>query len=320
MPELVLEPEVTEVQTGGELLGLEGRHRWDDKITLNDKSAWPRYNCQRITGLYSLGDAENLSDAPVGRSGEIPRRSFRRGKTISYEGNVEARSARELRGAIRDLKAAFADLATEKQMSITPHASYSAGSTYFFARAMDCSVVEELVVGPSHRTRGHMRPFAVSVRASDQRYYDGVTQAVETAPPVAGGGSAPPFIPPFILAPADEVSGFASLHNVGTIPAEPKVTFYGPVTDPMLENTTLGIRLALTGIAIGENDSVVLDFRSRRILYNGFIDVSGKLNEGISDWWDSDVGLPPGVQSIRFSGLSASAVSRARIEWNAAYV
>jgi hypothetical protein len=317
-PEVVVTSEVA--ASGGFLWGLEGRHRWDGRLTLNNLAVWPRYHVRSIPGLSSAGDPEDRRDNAIARPGEIPRRSFRRGKTVSYEGDIEALNMIQLREAIRDLRAAFDDVATEKQMVVTAHPSFAAGSAYYWARALEVTIGEEQLVPPGHITRGFSRPFAVAVRWSDARYYDGLPHLETTGSVIAGGGAAPPFVPPFTIPGPDEGAGAVTLTSAGTTQTDPTITIYGPVTNPLVENVTHGLKIALTGLVLGASDFVRLQFHPpRRVLLQGTTDASGLIDADDSNWWDSDVALPLGTQTIRFGGKSISDPARAEIAWNDAY-
>lgn len=161
--------------------GLEGRHQWDGGVILNRRVddagdlLLPRYKLARIGGLSSLGDSEDVRELPVGREGEVPRRSLRRGKTVTYEGVTQARSLDDLRQAEADLRSAFYDQRAEKLMVVTPHPDYASGSRFYRARALAAEINDEQGA-PVNVSLGYERSFIVSVRLSDPRYYDGVEQ------------------------------------------------------------------------------------------------------------------------------------------------
>lgn len=154
--------------------GTEGIHTWNG-VALNDLDGWPGaavYKLDRITGLSSLGDAEDSRDVNTGRVGETARRSFRRGKTITYEGRIWARGRVAMRNAEAVLRAAFADQTREYTMTVDPPA-FATGETskQFNARALVVDIPDE-ETSPHSSRLGHERPFAISVRLSDPRYYD----------------------------------------------------------------------------------------------------------------------------------------------------
>lgn len=168
-PEIVLD--VPPVGPGVAIWGLEARHTWNGAVMLNDLTSFPRYKLDRISGLTALGDSEDVRELAVGRLGEVPRRSFRRGKTITYEGRIQAQTLEEMREAEAALRAAFADQLTERRMIVTPHPSYRTGSRYFRARSLALEIADEQG-SPFNITRGFQRAFVLSIRSSDPRYYD----------------------------------------------------------------------------------------------------------------------------------------------------
>lgn len=178
--------------------GIEGKHNWDATIVLGDKSGWPGQpyaKVDRITGLASLGDAEDIRDLNAGGIGEIARRSSRRGKTVTYEGKLRARSRDQLRAMETAMRAAFADQQVEKEMVIAPpDFAMPDGESYLFrARSLSLDIpdVETSPFGPA---LGHERPFALSLRASDPRIYSATEQQADGDPllvELTSGGTAP---------------------------------------------------------------------------------------------------------------------------------
>jgi hypothetical protein len=163
--------------------GIEALHFWTPPgaltpaITLGAVKApttgvliWPRYKLTRVSGLHSLGDPQDNRDLLVGRIGEISRLSKRRGKTVVYEGTITARNLLELRTAEQDLRAAFFDLDFEGRMDVAWHednAEFAAIAPKFYeARPLACEVIDEQ--GSAHFNR----PFVLSLRMSDPRYFD----------------------------------------------------------------------------------------------------------------------------------------------------
>jgi hypothetical protein len=167
------------------IAGKEGRHAWtpagaeDAAVTLGlirddeGKEVWPRYRIRRIGGLSSGGDGEDNRDPRAGSAGEIARHSQRRGKSVTYEGVIEARGLKEMREARDALVAAF-DSLDEGRMDVTWHPSNVefAGETpkFYEARALTCEVVEEL------QGRRWVWPFVIGLRMSDRRHFDEETE------------------------------------------------------------------------------------------------------------------------------------------------
>lgn len=112
--------------------GKSGRHAWTPPSgtptaiinrLLDDAGdpLFPRFKCDKITGLQSLGEPADRADSRVGAIGEIPRRSYRRGKTITYEGWIQDRTETGVLEFAEDLRAAFADTSHEGRMDVTKH-------------------------------------------------------------------------------------------------------------------------------------------------------------------------------------------------------
>ncbi len=162
--------------------GIDGEHRWyppgsgSVAVTLNQKfeadghtRIWPWFKVDRVTGLYSLGDPQDVRDNRVGADGEITRLGRRRGKTVVYEGTIKARTRRELLECRDLLAAAFEDMTGEGIMvgawqGWNPDLG-TEEPRYFLGRALACEIVDE------QTTRSHERPFVVSIRLSDPHFY-----------------------------------------------------------------------------------------------------------------------------------------------------
>ena len=131
---------------------------------------WPRYKLNRISGLKDLADPQDVRDNKVGADGETTRLSRRRGKTVVYEGTLQARGLREMREAESALSQAFADMKTEGKMTVSwhPH-NYDfndLGERYFYGKPLTCVIID---VQERHR---YFRPFVLSLRMSESVYYD----------------------------------------------------------------------------------------------------------------------------------------------------
>lgn len=131
---------------------------------------WPRFKVTRVSGLMNLGDAEDKADLPVRRIGELSRLSFRRGKTVTYEGRVEARSLRQLREAEATFREAFADESREGRMDVTPHPLnedfFGVPAKFYTARALGCDIIDQ------QGSNSYRRPFVAALRLHDPLYYD----------------------------------------------------------------------------------------------------------------------------------------------------
>jgi hypothetical protein len=165
-------------------MGLEGWHTWTSPSGLvivlgktDDGTAalvpiYPCYSVRRIGGLASLAEVEDLRDPLIAEDGEVPYPSALRGRTVTYEGMIRARSAAVLRQAEEALRVAFSELDAEGQVLISAHpqAASPPASLYYSARALSVEVDDE-AGQPHNPTLGWQRAYAVALRQSDPRFY-----------------------------------------------------------------------------------------------------------------------------------------------------
>jgi hypothetical protein len=288
---------------------------------LNDRAsvASPNYWVETIPGLQSLPDAEDLRDLATGRSGEIARRSVRRGKTITYNGSVRARSAADMRSGMAALTAAFQDM-VEGQMVITPNPSYAPGVTRTYnARALSCDPGDE-VLDPNARWPFQM-PFVIGLRMSDPRFYDPTPVAQDTASIIATTGLVLPVVAPFVIPSSGAAAGTVVVTNPGNTDADPVVDIYGPITDPVLTDLTLGRTLVFTGVTLGSTDFIRANFATRQVLFQGTSDYRSSWDALASSWWDpGQPGLPPGNTTVQLGGTLMANPAHAHVVFSPAYI
>jgi len=281
-------------------LGLEGIHIWNAAITLNSLESFPRYKLTGITGLFDLPDAESNAFIPVAKPFEMPTPSMVRGKTIVYEGVMEASNQQSLAQMRTNLRAAFQNRTVEQQMIISPHADYGAISWAYRARVLACSVEETLDDRSLTETRNpYKRNFTVTVRMmSDARYYRvGATQSI-----------------------SGDSGETVTFTNSGNAPVDPVFVIDGSIDgDLVIERTGNpdARRLELNDLSIGSGNELVINFATRRIYRTSDgIDRDGKLNFADSNWWDEDIwGLMPGNTSVKVTGGAGWTCSSGVASW-----
>jgi Concanavalin A-like lectin/glucanases superfamily/Polysaccharide lyase/Phage tail protein len=304
--------------TGG-ILGIEARHQWNGGATLGDPTASPRVKVVAISGLRSLPEPEDIRDNAMGRRGEIPRNSYRRGKTLVYELLLQARTLADLRQLASELAAAFDDL-RDGRMLVTPDPEYAAGFSRFF-RARALSLDEGPEIFNPHAAWQFEQPFALGLRMADTQYYDPQEVIDSTGGIALSGGLAPPLTPPVTLPDTGEGAGAVTVTNPGNVATEPVIDIYGPVTDPVLSNLSLRKTLAFKGVALDGATFLRVDFYARTVKLQGTSDYRLKIDWDLSDWWDSGaVGLVPGENLIQIRGTSIADPAKAQITFNPAYV
>lgn len=135
---------------------------------------FPCFTIKRLTGFGSVGDPEDNRDRPPGQQREQPRKSLRRGKTITYEGTLKARSLLELREAEALFTAAFDDLSAEGRMDAFWHPKLLAARPafaaippkFYEAKALTADIID------TQESQGWWRSYVVGLRMSDRRYFD----------------------------------------------------------------------------------------------------------------------------------------------------
>lgn len=302
------------------ILGVEGVHTWETGLVINDRSEYPMYRLRRISGLHATPDFDPISDNATGRIGEISRFQSRRGKTINYEGEVVAQSLAGLRTATGDLIAAFAGT-DELQMDVEPHPDYAGSDLLarrFSARPLDVGVEDDQTsIAPFKTSRGYERPFSVSLRMSDPRFYypDITVETQDTRETLDGTGDI--IVPSGETDPPDDQGLEVTITNEGNYNTEARFIIEGRVWNPVISNETTGKFLAFTNQDLEAADDITIDTRRRRAM-------RGSDNKNIrykivpeSTWWDrGEVALVPGANVIRLRGYivgaSATLTVRAR--------
>lgn len=154
-------------------LGLQGRHTWNGIFTLNNLEAgMPYVDLDRITGLFSLPEADDLRDPRVGANGEVIYPSFTRGKTITYEGRLIAANE-GIYGFRWFMLGAFANnQSNEGQMVITPHPAWGGGGWGFNARVLALDIDDEVTVESLQALPSpYQLNFVLSLRMRDNNIY-----------------------------------------------------------------------------------------------------------------------------------------------------
>lgn len=133
------------VATSGPL-GLIGRHSWNSVFTMNNlEGGLPMVDLDRITGLFSLPDMDDVRDPRIGANGEVIYPTFTRGKTITYEGRLITPDANSLHAYRWTMLSSFADQSNEGTMVITPNPAWGSGGWSFQARVLALEIDEEII-------------------------------------------------------------------------------------------------------------------------------------------------------------------------------
>lgn len=270
------------------ILGLEAKVEVGGGVfTFNDLEATsPRVKLTKITGLHSLPEADDYRDDRVDMPGQLIYPGQARGKTISYEGVLQASDQAALSALRQTFRAAVAERSDEVLIKHIPNASYGSVVWGYTARvlAFDCDdeiIVDKLATIPTPYQRG----FVFTVRMSDPRYrlYSSAFEDLWNADNLQ------------IVARAE-----------GGAPADPEIDVHTVVSgNPVTitnESVTVDGNFATLVINPTASGTLQILFRTREIMIDG-VDHVFDLDIAASNWWDEGVdGLAPGDNLVRVSG------------------
>ena len=283
------------------ILGIEARHVWQGVTTLNDiekTPRLPRVRVDRVRGLHSLPEADDNRAPNTARMGETPYPSFARGKTVVYEGRLQAATLQDLRQLEYELRAAFSERSTEGTMVAVPHADYGTESWFYAARVLQLDIDDEQPFGYSRMPAPFERAFTLGLRQSDPRYY---LSDAGSSGSIAGGvahnvtneGTAPTE-PAFVINPNDET---VIVENLS-------------VLDPDGEPVRLEFDFSDIWVP-GDLENLRIDFRARTAIVDYEILGVAQVDQNVMPyltgvtWWDENVpGLAPGVNQLRVTGAT----------------
>lgn len=190
-------------------------------------------------------------------------------------------------------------------------------------RQIDVHVTGRLVFG-SKEQRGFAQRFAVPLRAADPTYYDPTTQSVA----FGVGGGAGSFVVPIVVPMAVGASTVNQTQVVvypGTWRAYPIVQILGPITSPVITNSTTGDKLDFTGTTIAAANTYTIDCRP------GHKTVTNQAGTNkIADLTDdsdlqtfsleADEEAPGGQNTFTVTGSGATSATQVNIIYNVRYV
>jgi hypothetical protein len=139
--------------------------------------------------------------------------------------------------------------------------------------------------------------WGVQLFAADPRLYGDTLKSSFYDPTVVGlGGIDFPLDFPLVF--GQSTSGQMTVENQGNFPTPPVLTIEGPVTNPKVDNETVGKTIDLTGTFV-QADDVVIDVGSRRVTLNGAVRPD-LIVVSTTAWWE----IVPGDNTLRLRGSS----------------
>lgn len=257
--------------------GIEATHTWGSFV-LNDRhpAAPARVLVDRITGFYSLSEADDQRMDAGSRRGEIVLPSRARGKTVVYEGRIEAKTLVAWRQTYRGMLGAFRGRNVEGSMLINGDPDW-----LYYGRVLQLDADDS----PDDLSQTRRWPFRggfqLGLRMSDARFY--VADLVQHH---SGDG--------------------AAVTNLGTTDTDP--TFLLSVSsagDVSLYNAAIDKVLTFRDVPTGTH-TLVFGPGRRAFAAAGGADLTGLVDPAASTWWDEDVpGLVPGVNTLTITGTSS---------------
>jgi len=146
----------------------------------------------------------------------------------------------------------------------------------------------------------------------DPRYYDNTVQT-QTMTYSAPSGRTYPRVYPLTYGGGSNTQSVQVTNN-GWTTTYPLITIYGPVTNPVVGNSTTGQAISFN-YTMAQSDIIAIDLQYRTILLNG--NPARNLLLGSSQWFAAQ----PGVNQFYFSGSNTtSGITNATVQWNNAYI
>lgn len=137
----------------------------------------------------------------------------------------------------------------------------------------------------------------------------GITTAAISPP--SGGGYIVPMIGPYVSAAT--TGGSAIINNAGSESAWPIITLTGPLTTPVVTNTTTSTYLQLN-YTIATGDQVIIDMANHTISLNGGSLIATRTSA--SNWWS----LAPGNNSVTLTTSSTGDTGSMVVAYNTPYI
>lgn len=161
----------------------------------------------------------------------------------------------------------------------------------------------------------------VRLRAANPLFYDPVGKSQSFG--IAGGGSAftiPSFVPTFFGINALDQS--IPIEYGGTFREFPVILLYGPITDPVIENVTTGLKLDFTGYTVASGDIWTIDMRyGRKQIYNNGDPTDTQLYKLSSDSnianfaLEADPDVVDGINVLRVTGTGLTTLTQVYIQY-----
>jgi hypothetical protein len=240
----------------------------------------------------------------VGEYGAIIPNTLYDGRHITLQGYVLASTSAEYEQARRALQGALA-ISKDANNKVQPH---TLKMTTMDDVALQCEVfVRSFQMHVNHVIGGE---FFLDLYAPDYPLYSQSLSSSSLSRITSGGFVLPVVLP--IISTAT-TGGVAIVTNNGTSESFPTITISGPMTNPIIQNTTLG-RYVQLNITIQTGEQALIDMRNKTVTRDGQSVIQNKV-AGSQFWW-----LNPGDNTIKVQSSSGSDQGAVQVSYRHAYI
>lgn len=273
------------------------------------------YDAPVIDGLAAIPELRSNDRARLRRHGELAGDDFLGGRTLTLTlafkdpaDCTEATLDQVFGQNMHALRLAFRPGEAEEPLSLQiPGVAWGAPGPV----RVNCRP-RRMAATIDRRWGRRVPAFAVELHATDPRIYDDAEQTGLAALPSPSGGLTFPVTPPLVFGTVS-TGGTILADNAGTFPTPVQFRIDGPVTNPRVENVTLGRALQLT-YTLDASEHLLIDSDTRTVMLGGTASRYSALGEA-PEWFD----LAPGVNEIKFSALTATA-GTLTASWRSAWI
>lgn len=186
------------------------------------------------------------------------------------------------------------------------------------AQQIDARIEQELVWGdPFERGVLIAASFIIGFMAHDPRRYSQVLQSAQTSAVSSDSGFAFPMTFPLTFGTSG-TTGTVTIPQGGNVERGAVLRAYGPVTNPIIEDTSGLGQLVFDGLTVASGDWLEIDLDEETVYLNGDTSQNryGYLDFTQTDWWL----LPKAASTIRYRGSTISDPAKLVVEWRDAWV
>lgn len=241
------------------------------------------------------------------RHGQHPGDDFYEGRTVMISGYIRKRVPAEM-SATRELVVAALGVGGKSEEPLRFQLPAVAGGG---ARRIMCRPRRDRHVVDRELIRGNSRE-VFQLHATDPRIYDDTESSDSVGLPAGGAGLTWPLTWPLNWGAITE-SGTITAVNAGNFDTGATIRVDGPVTNPRIENLTVGKTIEID-IVVATGDFLEIDTEENTVLLNGTASRYDNLTS-TSQWWD----LQPGSNEVRFRASTTTAATLT-LTWRSAWI